>query len=97
MSSFSVDIDIDDVIWGMSTYDRRCLFERMQDEGYISNACVITEDGVVEAPTHIERKVLVNSNDEFNQALQRLYGNGWRITKEQEDYIIELSKRFSHE
>jgi hypothetical protein len=97
MSSFSVDIDIDDIIWGMSTYERRGFFEAMQDEGYISKSCVITEDGIVEAPAHIERKVLANSNDEFNQALQRLYGNGWRMTKEQEDYIIELGKRFSHE
>jgi hypothetical protein len=97
MSSFSVDIDIDDVIWGMSTYDRRCFFERMQDEGYISKSCVITPEGVVEASAHIERNAVVNSNNEFNQALQRLYGNGWRMTKEQEDYIIELGKRFSHE
>jgi hypothetical protein len=97
MSSFSVDIDIDDVIWAMSTYDRRCFFEAMQDEGYISKSCVITPEGEVEAPAHIERNTVANSNDEFNQALQRLYGNGWRMTKEQEDYIIELGKRFSHE
>lgn len=92
--SISIDVDIDDIIWGMGTYDRKAFFKAMQDEGYISKQCIITKDGSVEASAHAERAALAESKDEFNQALQKLFNNGWLLNKEQEQYIIELSKRF---
>lgn len=94
MRSISVEVDIIDIIWGMSKYDRREFFDRMQEEGYISKSCVITSEGGVEASTHTERKAIAESEDEFNIALNKLFGNGWKLTKEQEEYIINLSKRF---
>jgi hypothetical protein len=33
MRSISVDVDIDDIIWGMGKYDRKAFFQAMQDEG----------------------------------------------------------------
>jgi hypothetical protein len=92
--SISIDIDIDDILYGMSRWDRKQFFEAMQEDGYISKSCIITNDGEVQAPKHIEQSALRSSTDEFNQALHKLYNNGWKLTKEQEDYIIELSKRF---
>ncbi len=94
MSYISIDVDIDDLIYGMGRYDRRKFFERMQNDGHISEACIITYEGEVKAPAHIERNALDNESNEFNQALNKLYGNGWRMTLEQEQYIIELAKRF---
>lgn len=94
MSYISVDVDIDDILWDMSTYDRRRFLEHMQDDEIISKSCIVTKDGRVEAPAHIERNALDNDSSEFNQALNKLYGNGWRMTLEQEQYIIELAKRF---
>jgi hypothetical protein len=35
-----------------------------------------------------------NQNDDFNIALGKLWNNGWKLTKEEEDYIINISKRF---
>jgi hypothetical protein len=94
MSHISIDVDIDDVIYSMGRWDRKQFFLVMQDNGYISKHCVVTNEGEVQAPAHVERKALAESQDEFNQALQKLWGNGWKLTKEQEDYIINLSKRF---
>jgi hypothetical protein len=94
MSWVTIDVDIDDIIYDMSKYDRKVFFNKMKDEGYISHSCIITNDGEVKALPHIERNTLNESQDEFNQALQKLFGNGWKLTKEQEDYIINLSKRF---
>jgi hypothetical protein len=94
MSYISVDVDIDDLVSHMGRYDRIKFFESMKSDGYISESCVITNDGEVEAPSYIERKVLDEEQDEFNQALQKLLNNGWKLTKEQEEYIINLSKRF---
>ena len=94
MRSISIGVDIDDIVWSMSEYDRREFFKEMQKEGYISDLCVITKDGEVKAPGHIERNALAESTDEFNQALHKLYGNGWRLTVEEEQTIINISKRF---
>lgn len=94
MSYISVDIDIDDIIWGLSKWDRKAFFKEMQSEGYISEACIITNDGEVKAPEHFERNQFIESKDEFNLALQKLFNNGWKLTREEEDYIINLSKRF---
>ncbi len=94
MGSINIDVAIEDIIYGMGKYDRREFFEAMQDNEYISKSCVVTNDGFVEASSRIERRALDESKDEFNQALQLLWNNGWKLTKEQEEYIIELSKRF---
>lgn len=94
MSYVSVDVDIDDIICGMNRWDRRQFFQAMQEDGYISKSCIITNEGEVKAPAHIERNNIDNESNEFNQALNKLHGNGWRMTLEQEQYIIELSKRF---
>jgi hypothetical protein len=94
MNSISIDVDIDDIIWGMGTYDRKAFFKAMQDEGYISKSCIITKEGEVKASSHVERAALDESTDEFNLALHKLFGNGWKLTKYHKDYIINLSKRF---
>lgn len=94
MRSISIDIDIQDIIWSMSKYDRREFFNEMQDEGYVSKSCIITNDGEVKAPAHIERNALNESQDDFNIAIQKLFNNGWRLTSEEEEYIINISKRF---
>jgi hypothetical protein len=94
MSSISIDVDIDDIIWGMGSYDRKAFFYSMQDKGYISKSCIITKEGEVKAASHVQRNALTESNDDFNRALQVLFGKGWLLTKEEEEYIITLSKRF---
>ena len=94
MSYVSVDIDIDEILYEMSRYERRKFLQHMQDDGIISKACIITNDGEVKAPSHIERNALVESSDEFNKALSKLYNNGWKLTLEEEQYIIDIAKRF---
>ena len=94
MSYISVDVDIDDIISGMGRYDRRQFFQAMQDDGYISKLCVVTSEGEVHASDYMEQRALAESNDGFNRALEKLWNNGWKLTKEEEDYIINISKRF---
>jgi hypothetical protein len=96
MSYISVEVDIDDIVSELSRSrsDRRDLFHALQEDGYISENCVITNDGEVKAPEKIERSIAASENDEFNIALDKLWNNGWKLTREEEEYIISLSKRF---
>jgi hypothetical protein len=92
MSYVSVDIDIDDVIVGMSSRDRRYLLTELQKDGYISEGLEITKSG------HVVRKgESTDNNDshtEFNDSVSKLYGNGWRLSLEEEQFIINIAKRF---
>ncbi len=94
MSWISLDVDIDDILNSLSRIDRRELLEALQEDGYIPQECTVTNDGELKLPAPMERRKIAESTDEFNLALQKLFGNGWKLTLEQEQYIINLSKRF---
>lgn len=94
MSYVSVDIEIDDIISNMGRFDRKVFFQHMQKSGYISKLCVITNEGEVKCTDNVEKKAVSQSNDQFNNALEKLFNNGWKLTKEEEEYVINLSKRF---
>jgi hypothetical protein len=86
MGQISLDVDIDDIISSMSKYDRRELFRELQKDGWISSRCRVTKEGEVEA--------IGESDSEFDSALIKLQGNDWRLTKDEEQFIINLSKKF---
>lgn len=90
----SIDIDIDDVLSALGRYDRRELMNALQQDGYIPKECLIESDGSIGLPSLIRKKLDGESRDDFNRALQRLFNNGWKLTLEEEQYVINLSKRF---
>ena len=94
MSYISVDVDMDDILSSMSRYDRRNLLIKMQDDGFIPQECTIDSNGVVCLPEKMAKKIIEENNDDFNIALKKLYNNGWKLTKEDENFIINLSKKF---
>jgi hypothetical protein len=79
MSYISVDVDIDDILWSMSSREKQKLAEELYDAGYI--------------PKELENK-LAELNNDFSLACEKLIGQSWRLTREEEEYIINLSKRF---
>lgn len=79
MSYVSVDVDLDDILWGMTSRDKQKLAEELYDDGYIQKG--------------VEKKE-VELNDDFSRACEKLIGQSWRLSREEEEYIINLSKRF---
>ena len=79
MSYVSVDVDIDDVLWGMSSRDKQELVDDLYDDGYI--------------PKQVQKQV-IRYNDDFSNACKKLIGQSWRLSREEEEFIINISKRF---
>ena len=79
MSYISVDVDIDDVLWGMRSSDKQELVIDLYDDGYI--------------PKQVQKE-LDKHTDNFNQACEKLKGQSWRLTREEEEFIVNISKRF---
>ena len=79
MSYVSIDVNINDVLWGMRSSDKQELANDLYDDGYIP----------IQA-----QKELNKYKDDFSKACEKLKGQSWRLTREEEEYIINLSKRF---
>jgi hypothetical protein len=85
----NVNIDIDELLFSMSKWERKELLEGLKEDGYIADSCIITKEGCVES-----RSGLAHEGDQVNEALSKLWNNGWKLTKEEEETIINISKRF---
>lgn len=94
MSYITIDVDIDDVINSMGRWERRELLQSLQEDGYIPKECTIDNDGTVNLPSYMQKKIDESNNNEFNLSIQKLYNNGWKLTAEEEQYIINIAKRF---
>lgn len=78
MSYISVDVDIDDVLQGMSSRDKQELTDDLYNDGYI--------------PTPLSH--VYYETDDFSLSCKKLVGQSWRLSREEEEFIINLAKRF---
>jgi hypothetical protein len=78
--SVSVDVDIDDILWSASNRDKQTLADRLYEDGF---KAVKDQDADYDNP-----------ETEFDKACLKLFGQGWRLSLEDEQHIINLSKRF---
>ena len=78
--SVSVDVDIDDILWSASNRDKQILVDRLYEDGIRATK---NKDTGYENP-----------ETSFDEACLKLFGQGWRLSLEEEQYIINLSKRF---
>lgn len=76
----SIDIDIDDILWGMSDYEKQNLVDDLYDEGFVPKQLGgVHPDDV---PT-----------GEFDKEVTKLIGNSWRLTKEDEETILKIANK----
>ena len=78
-TSVSIDVDIDDVLWNMSDREKQELVDELYEDGY--------------SPKELKKKE-AELNDNFSLACEKLIGQAWRLTKAEEQFIINISKRF---
>jgi hypothetical protein len=79
MPLINIDIDLDDLLWELSSREKQELVDNLYGEGY--------------TPSPLD-KTSNSTNSDFDDACQNLIGESWRLTKEEEEFIINLSKRF---
>ena len=79
--SGDIDIDIDEFLSALDSREMKELIEILIEEGHIS---LNTRDS-----TNVSF-----SEFELEEALNKLHGKYHNLTKEEEEYIINISKRF---
>jgi len=78
MGHVNVDVDIDDILWSLSSYEKQELVDDLYDDGY--------------TPTQLDKKQS-KSDDDWDEAVEKLKGNKWRLSKEDEETILRITNK----
>jgi hypothetical protein len=80
MASISVDVDIDDILWDMTSYEKQELVDNLYNDGYVPKQL----GGV-----HPDNEYISN----FDEQVGKLIGNSWRLSKEDEQTILRITNK----
>jgi len=75
-----VDIDVDEFLSACSDSEIKELVDALVEDGHL-------KPGAVANSTKI-------NNEEFDEACSNLIGNSWRLSKEDEETILQIAKKF---
>ena len=78
----SIDIDIDDILWSMSSYEKQQLSDELYEDGYIPKQL-----------QHLDPENQSANSLEFDGQVQKLIGNSWRLSKEDEETILRITNK----
>lgn len=78
--SVSINIDIDDILYGMSSYEKQELVDDLYDDGYVPKQL----DGI-----HPDDR----ATSDFDFQVSKLIGNSWKLSKEDEETILQITSK----
>jgi phosphosulfolactate synthase (CoM biosynthesis protein A) len=73
----SIDIEIEDILWGMSDREKQELVDDLYEDGFIAKK----DDS--------EK----NTDDAWNEQVHKLFNNKWRLSSEDEETILNITKK----
>lgn len=74
----SIDIDIDDILDGLLSYEKQELADELYDDGY--------------CPKQV-KQVMDDDLDEWDTQILKLKFNKWRLSKEDEETILKITNK----
>jgi hypothetical protein len=70
-----IDIEIDDIMYSLSSWEKQELANELYDDGYVA------------------KKDKRNTDDEWNEQVNKLFNNKWRLSKEDEKTILRITNK----
>jgi hypothetical protein len=77
----SINVEIEDILWDLSDYEKQEIVDDLYDEGIVAKK---------------DHRFDVDNDGNFNEwdeAVKKLYGNAWRLSKEDEQTILNITKK----
>lgn len=74
-----IEIEIEDILWDMSDYEKQELVDELYADGFVA-----------------KNDNLNDSDDDLSDwdlSVKKLLGNSWRLSKEDEQTILEITKK----
>ncbi len=81
----NLDVDIDDILSGLSGREKQQLVDELYEDGYVPKQ--------VEEIIDKEDSIQTASSLDFDGQVQKLIGNSWRLTKEDEETILRITNK----
>lgn len=76
----SIDVDVDDIINGMTSWELQEMADALYEDGYTPKAL----EGAI--PN-------IATDSEFDEQVLKLVGNSWRLSKEDEETILKITNK----
>jgi hypothetical protein len=73
----SIDIEIDDIMYSLSSWEKQELADELYEAGYTAKKDTS------------ER----NTDDDWNEQVNKLFNNKWRLSKEDEETILKITNK----
>ena len=85
MSSISIDVDIEDVLWGMSDYEKQELADELYEDGYVPKQ--------IQSIADRQEAIKSAGQFDFDGQVQKLIGNSWRLSNEDVETILKITNK----
>ncbi len=85
MASINVDIDVEDILWDMTSYEKQELANELYDAGYVP----------AQVKNHMRDVEEMNSAGpfDFDGQVKKLVGNSWRLSNEDVETILRITNK----
>ena len=82
MSFINIDIEIDEIISNMGSYDKQEMVDELYECGYTPKQLKSIEERF-------------EANTEFDKQVVKLIGNSWKLSKEDEETILRITNKLN--
>jgi predicted transcriptional regulator len=89
----NIDIEVNDVLWSMTSYEKKEMFEELLSELDINWVMKCLNDANISEK--LSKSVDKTSEDEFNKQVLGLLNNRFKLTNEEEEMISKISQRIN--
>jgi predicted small metal-binding protein len=89
----TIAVEVEDVLWGMTSFEKKEMFEELLSELDINWIMECLKDANISSK--LSKSVDKNSEEEFNKKVLSLINNSFKLTKEEEDLISKISDRIN--
>ena len=73
----SIDIDLDDILYSLSSYEKQQLADELYEDGYIAK----------------KDAAEMSIDDEWNEQVNKLFNNKWRLSNEDAETILKITNK----
>jgi hypothetical protein len=72
-----IDIEIDDIMYSLNSWEKQELANELYNDGYVAKKDTSKR----------------NTDDEWNEQVNKLFDNKWRLSKEDEKTILRITNK----
>jgi hypothetical protein len=94
MSTISIDVDVDEIVYSLASYEKRSLLEELLNHmDDIEVIKVIKEATNFKESAGTAISLLTGDDDAFEAACNKIAENRWRLNLADEEYILQLANK----